>query len=631
MDLFSGTYQLPTGTGVTDAHFSIAQFLSDPENLSLTNEYLDYYANNSALNKQISQRLINTIGLVLKERPGNPLLSFQIDRILKNGVFSFGEFLNEQRLGSGLYLTDGPNTYFWNTRTSLSLKADLLPSFMSPLMDEGISTDEYEEQLKLCFLCEKHILSLLRKHSVHFPGKTFVEVESASNAESVLDLNLVLGENAHSTHYLEEQKKVLNVMTYLGTRIVDNNYALVLFLVRNATDDVTDYAINTRDGLTSYSPSVNSPFQLIDTDNAGTASLRQIMMNHFEVGEHLRLLAFTIGLGEKALFYTPVMPRGSHFLFPPYMYLPTKSSTKVQDSHKELDHSGIIGSEDGFHVPQNSNISVEGDLVIPQGKNLYIHEGSTFTMHPGSSIKITGDLYVLGTEKSKVKFLSKDKEAWGGLCAAGSPTREIKVVMRHAEIDNFGKWPKTRISKAYLDGGLTFYRADLHIADVRVSNAKGEDAINLISSTANISDLEITGSYSDCVDLDFTDAVIRRLRTIGSGGDGLDVSGSIVKCMMSKFEDSKDKGVSVGEMSNVVISDSVFNTNNFGIANKDQSMLYVSNSSFEDNSVAIAEYVKKPYFGRPQCVTEDNSYKNNGKKYQWFGFYGYWDNVPGRQ
>jgi hypothetical protein len=165
---------------------------------------------------------------------------------------------------------------------------------------------------------------------------------------------------------------------------------------------------------------------------------------------------------------------------------------------------------------------------------------------------------------------------------------------------------------------------------VRISNAKSEDAINLISSTANISNLEITDSYSDGIDLDFTDAVIHRLRTMRSGGDGMDISGSIVKCVMSKFEDSKDKGVSVGEMSNVIIRDSIFNANNFGIANKDQSVLQVSNSSFENNKIAIAEYIKKPCFGRPKCVAEDNSYRNNRKKYQWLGLYGYWDNAPGK-
>ena len=60
--------------GLTDLHFSIIFFLSSSENLSLTNKYLNYFANNSALRKQIKIRLKDTLEISLKSNPKNKIL-----------------------------------------------------------------------------------------------------------------------------------------------------------------------------------------------------------------------------------------------------------------------------------------------------------------------------------------------------------------------------------------------------------------------------------------------------------------------------------------------------------------------------------------------------------------------------
>jgi len=60
-----------------------------------------------------------------------------------------------------------------------------------------------------------------------------------------------------------------------------------------------------------------------------------------------------------------------------------------------------------------------------------------------------------------------------------------------------------------------------------------------------------------------------------------------------------------------------------GIANKDQSVLEVRDTVFEANGVAVAEFIKKPYFGRPSSTLEGVSYKENKDRYKWLGFYSY--------
>ena len=123
--------------------------------------------------------------------------------------------------------------------------------------------------------------------------------------------------------------------------------------------------------------------------------------------------------------------------------------------------------------------------------------------------------------------------------------------------------------------------------------------------------------------MDYSEADIEGLRISRSGGDGLDASFSIITCKNGSFEHSKDKGISVGEGSSVIISDSSFISNQMGIANKDQSTLSVSSSLFKDNRIAVAEFIKKPYFGRPTSIITNNVYKSNDSRYEWLGFYTY--------
>jgi hypothetical protein len=123
--------------------------------------------------------------------------------------------------------------------------------------------------------------------------------------------------------------------------------------------------------------------------------------------------------------------------------------------------------------------------------------------------------------------------------------------------------------------------------------------------------------------MDFSNALIKGLHIKESGGDGLDLSLSLIRLENSSFVRSKDKGLSVGEMSRVYVTGSGFIGNNMGIANKDQSYLEVSGSIFDSNETALAEFIKKPAFGKPTSKMEDNIYKNNKSDYEWLGYYSY--------
>ena len=63
-------------------------------------------------------------------------------------------------------------------------------------------------------------------------------------------------------------------------------------------------------------------------------------------------------------------------------------------------------------------------------------------------------------------------------------------------------------SALVLTGGVVFYQSKIIMNDVRIVNAQGEDALNLVHSDFSLLDLEICDTRSDGLDIDFSDGDI---------------------------------------------------------------------------------------------------------------------------
>jgi len=77
------------------------------------------------------------------------------------------------------------------------------------------------------------------------------------------------------------------------------------------------------------------------------------------------------------------------------------------------------------------------------------------------------------------------------------------------------------------------------------------------------------------------------------------MSGSIIEVSGSVFSGFSDKGLSVGEESDVVIRSNQISDSKFGIAVKDGSHALVFDNMFRNNGDNLTQYVKKPFFSEP--------------------------------
>ena len=98
-----------------------------------------------------------------------------------------------------------------------------------------------------------------------------------------------------------------------------------------------------------------------------------------------------------------------------------------------------------------------------------------------------------------------------------------------------------------------------------------------------------------------------------SNGDGLDVSGARILVTGCTFTNMMDKGISVGEASQLLVRASRFQGNRMALAAKDLSIAYVEGNVFLDNTIVFGAYRKKPIYGGARVVRYANEYVGNGK------------------
>ena len=238
---------------------------------------------------------------------------------------------------------------------------------------------------------------------------------------------------------------------------------------------------------------------------------------------------------------------------------------------------------------------VSGDLIVPAGAGLEIGGGTRLRFGAGAALIAHGPLFLEGAKGSPV-VLEGSPDRWQGVVVlqAGSVSRWRHVVVRGTAGVARGGWSLT--------GGVTFYRSRIEMASVRLLGHSGEDALNIVSSTFELVDVDIEETASDAFDSDFsTGRVVGGVyRRIGgtSGGDGIDVSGSVITVDGVRFVGVSDKALSVGEGSRMEARGVRIEDAGTGAASKDGSSLVLSDSVIEGSRVAgLMAYQKKPVYG----------------------------------
>ena len=271
----------------------------------------------------------------------------------------------------------------------------------------------------------------------------------------------------------------------------------------------------------------------------------------------------------------------------------------------------FLGKTSTFHnIPQHDFIKeqnktiiiskgihrIKGDLYIPRGYEVLISSGTTLLFDENNTFISNGRIGAIGLPHDPITFTAAN-QIWGGLLIAGAKGKSQFENVKFSKMAGINKMPNpSGINRGgwTTTGGVTVHNSKVVFKDCTFENSFSEDALNLISSTFNISGCLFKDLPSDGFDGDFVQGEISDCHFENISGDGLDFSGSRVKGISCSFSKITDKAVSVGESSDVNLSHLDIFDCGFGVVSKDLSNVVLFQSKMEKiEQAGVSAYQKK--------------------------------------
>ena len=187
-----------------------------------------------------------------------------------------------------------------------------------------------------------------------------------------------------------------------------------------------------------------------------------------------------------------------------------------------------------------------------------------------------------------ILFVNTDMDDWTILFEGLEPNKND---LNFERINNFG-----------LTGCLNFYKSTFNNSSIKVNNGKCEDSLNIVNSEGVIENIEITNAISDGLDVDFSDINFGNISIMKSGNDCLDVSAGNYYIKKVNAIKCGDKGVSVGEKSNMNIETLIVADAFIGLSSKDLSITSIKHNIQENVKNCFEVSQKKQEFGGSKLI-----------------------------
>lgn len=160
--------------------------------------------------------------------------------------------------------------------------------------------------------------------------------------------------------------------------------------------------------------------------------------------------------------------------------------------------------------------------------------------------------------------------------------------------------------------------SNIKINSIEILNAKCEDSVNFIDVNGLVKTINIKNSSSDSLDADFSTINFEEIIVSNSKNDCVDFSGGNYQIKKLHVKNCGDKGLSVGEKSNVNVLNFISESNEIDFVSKDSSKLYLNKfiSNKKSNEICGSAYNKKQEFNggkiifktKPNCIIDKDEF-----------------------
>jgi hypothetical protein len=242
------------------------------------------------------------------------------------------------------------------------------------------------------------------------------------------------------------------------------------------------------------------------------------------------------------------------------------------------------------------NYEISEDIIVPRGFTFILEPGTELNLINGSLILSYSQVIFNGTSDNPVVIYSADGTGQGLTVLEV----EKKSILENVIFNNLSAVSKNGWD---LTAPVNFYRSPVYVKNtIFKHNLSGDDYLNIVHSEFYIDQSQFIDTFSDCLDLDFSDGKILNSFFIRCGiknnnGDGIDLSGSKVFASNITMKQIGDKGLSVGENSFLTANNIKISKATNAIAVKDSSQFSGEKLIIQDSQRGVLGFKKKPEFG----------------------------------
>lgn len=284
---------------------------------------------------------------------------------------------------------------------------------------------------------------------------------------------------------------------------------------------------------------------------------------------------------------------------------PVKSNLINETEFSELFNGNVLVTGTQWTV-LSGVYHIKEDTSLPYDINLKIAPGVTFLLHPTVTFLIRGGLTAEGTMEKQISIKAfNPQKPFGSFAVLGSNKRPSIVKLDYFQLVG-GR--EDTYDGVYFSGQMSIHHGKVEISNSKFLDSFSDDGLNIKFSEVDIKSSTFSQNSGDQFDCDFCKGRIysnlfegpSSSKTSLDGSDGLDVSGSIIEILNNNFSGFTDKGISVGEISDVIIKDNLIENSATGIAVKDGSLARLSENEFSGNNENVTSYIKKKMYGEPK-------------------------------
>jgi hypothetical protein len=242
--------------------------------------------------------------------------------------------------------------------------------------------------------------------------------------------------------------------------------------------------------------------------------------------------------------------------------------------------------------------NLDQNLIIPKGYKVVCNEGVQLNLSKSAKILSYSPLEFIGSEANPIFIHSGDSTGQGIAVMTANQTSVLEYVI-------FSNLSNPSQSGWQLTGAITFYESPVDISHCQFVGNRAEDSLNIVRSEFTIDKTIFRNTSFDAFDADFTKGKIISSSFVDCGNDAIDVSGSVIELQNIFINGVGDKGLSIGEKSQVIANQIEIKNAAIALASKDLSQMDIENVNISDAAIGFAAYQKKSEFG-PASITAAN-------------------------